>query len=486
MKRKIQIITLICSILFLGACDNWLDVKPYDKIAEEDLFKSQDGFRSLLNGIYIELNDTKVYGSTLTAEMLELMGGAYKIGSDRAKWGEYVDLAGYQYTSQYWKDRLDGVWEKSYSLIMNCNKILDNMESRKSMFTGDNYDIIRGEAFALRAMLHFDMLRLFGPVYKDNPENVSIPYYIHQTPNATDILPANKVMEHVISDLKEAEKLLANDPVITEGTMMNSSESGSSNFLRYRALRLNYYAVQGLLARVYLYADDKPNASLYAKKVIDAAEAGTFPFASRVEAKNNRIFSTEVLFALSNNKRVLLFKDFHDPARNPAYIFTMDDKLLSFLYSQSGSSTVSDIRYEANWEQAILPGLTSGARYFYHYNDMATTGSVENTMVPMLRLGEMYLIAAESESENLNSGLTYINKLRNKRGIADLGSLTIENLTYEYMRELYGEGQLFYFYKRTYTTIINGTNSSGNRTTGQAPSNKIFVVPLPDTEINNR
>ena len=84
---------------------------------------------------------------------------------------------------------------------------------------------------ALRAMLHFDMLRLFGPVYMNNPENECIPYYLHQSPNVNDLLPANKIMEYVIHDLQEAEKALANDPIITKGTLMESA-GNESNFLR--------------------------------------------------------------------------------------------------------------------------------------------------------------------------------------------------------------------------------------------------------------
>lgn len=486
MKINIKIITLICSILIFGACDNWLDVKPYDKIAEEDLFSSQDGFQSLLNGVYIELNDNNLYGSALMVEMVEVMGGCVKVGSDEGKWGDYVDLSGYKYNSEHWRRRFDRVWEKSYSLIMNCNKILDNMESKKSFFTGNNYDIIRGEALALRAMLHFDMLRLFGPVYKNEPENICIPYYMHQTPDINDLLPANKVMEYIISDLEAAEELLAKDPIITDGTMMSASPTGGSNFLRYRTLRLNYYATQGLMARVYLYAGDKANASIYAKKVINVAEAGLYPFVKRTEAKSDRVFSTEVLFGLTNTSRVLLFKNFYDPARNPAYIFTMDDRMLDYLYSPTASSSTSDLRLEAHWQQAMLPGLSGGVKYFYKYDDMPSSNVIENTIIPMLRLGEMYLIAAESESEDLDAGLQYINKLRNQRGIANLASLNMLNLTYEYMRELYGEGQLFYLYKRTFTTVFNRRNNSGTSLLGEAPSNKIFVVPLPDTESNNR
>ena len=321
---------LICCTLIFGAFDSWLDVKPYDQIAEEDLLNSEAGFQKLLNGVYIELNDENLYGSTLMVEMLELMGGAYKIGDDQGKWGDYIDLNSYKYSTEYWRGRLDKVWEKAYALIMNCNKILDNIENRESLFTGINYDIIRGEALALRAMLHFDMLRLFGPVYMNNPENESIPYYLYQSSNVNDLLPANKVMEYVIHDLQEAEKALANDPIITKGTLMESA-GNESNFLRYRALRMNYYAVQGLMARVYLYAGDKSNASIYAKKVITAAEAGTFPFTERTEVKSDRIFSSEVLFALTNTNRVLLFKNYYDPSRNPSFIFTMDEKLLNFL-----------------------------------------------------------------------------------------------------------------------------------------------------------
>lgn len=67
--------------------------------------------------------------------------------------------------------------EQGVRLILNCNKLLKNIQGKQSLFTGYNYDIIRGEALALRAMLHFDMLRLFGPVYSLNPDGTAIPYY---------------------------------------------------------------------------------------------------------------------------------------------------------------------------------------------------------------------------------------------------------------------------------------------------------------------
>ena len=77
-------------MLFCLSCSKWLDVKPYDKISEEELFSTEDGFLKHLNGIYIELNRDMLYGSALTVEMIEIMGGAYVIGADNSVWGNYT------------------------------------------------------------------------------------------------------------------------------------------------------------------------------------------------------------------------------------------------------------------------------------------------------------------------------------------------------------------------------------------------------------
>lgn len=483
MKKIIYTMIIACTTLF-ASCDSWLEVKPYDQIAEGELQKSEEGYQKMLNGIYIDLNSDALYGQTLSVEMIEVMGGAYTIGTDNSVWGNYKDLSSYQYNTEYWRNRLDQTWNKAYALILNCNKILETIDGNKNLFTDGSYYIIKGEALALRAMLHFDMLRLFGPVYSKDSDKKAIPYYTKQTNSPEPILTAQEVMEKITTDYEDALNYLANDPVKTEGTMMSSTEDGSSNFLRYRALRLNYYAVEALMARAYLYMGNKTEAFKYATDVIKTADQNIFPFVDKnlvigSPADPDRIFSSEVLFALTNTSRGTIHKNFFDPSRLPNYVFRMDDSMMSNLVYGGAATTggyQDDYRYRACWM------ATGSNRYFYKYSDMVANGSIQNTMIPMVRLGEMFLIAAESQSGDLKAGVKYVNALRRNRGVANLTTLTPDLLKYEYIRELYGEGQLFFLYKRLNSDIITSATSSKN----PKASDLIFVVPLPDTETENR
>ena len=483
MKKIIYTMIIACTTLF-ASCDSWLEVKPYDQIAEGELQKSEEGYQKMLNGIYIDLNSDALYGQTLSVEMIEVMGGAYTIGTDNSVWGNFKDLSSYQYNTEYWRNRLDQTWNKAYALILNCNKILETIDGNKNLFTDGSYYIIKGEALALRAMLHFDMLRLFGPVYSKDSDKKAIPYYTKQTNSPEPILTAQEVMEKITTDYEDALNYLANDPVKTEGTMMSSTEDGSSNFLRYRALRLNYYAVEALMARAYLYMGNKTEAFKYATDVIKTADQNIFPFVDKnlvigSPTDPDRIFSSEVLFALTNTSRGTIHKNFFDPSRLPNYVFRMDDSMMSNLVYGGAATTggyQDDYRYRACWM------ATGSNRYFYKYSDMVANGSIQNTMIPMVRLGEMFLIAAESQSGDLKAGVQYVNALRRNRGVASLTTLTPDLLKYEYIRELYGEGQLFYLYKRLNSDIITSATSSKN----PKASDLIFVVPLPDTETENR
>lgn len=370
MKKILYTMILAC-VALLASCDSWLEVKPYDKISEDELLKSEEGYQKMLNGIYIDLNSEALYGKSLSVEMIEVMGGAYAIGSETSVWGNYKDLDSYKYGTDYWRDRMDQTWNKAYALILNCNKILENIDANQHLFTNGNYYVVKGEAMALRAMLHFDMLRLFGPVYSKDSDKSAIPYYTKQTNTPEPLLSAQDVASYVVADLEEARTLLANDPVKTEGTLMSGSISGTSNFMRYRALRLNYYAVEALLARAYMYMGDKANAFKYATDVIKTADNGTFPFVDKnlvvgSPEDPDRIFSSEVLFALTNTSRGNIFKNYFEPSRLPNYVFRMDNGLMTKIVFGGAMNTggyQDDYRYRVNW---VATGSNS---YFYKYKD---------------------------------------------------------------------------------------------------------------------
>lgn len=470
MKRILTYAIALAALLMTAGCAQWLDVKPYDKIAEDELLSTEEGYMKLLNGIYIELNTDMLYGASMSVEMIEIMGGAYAVGTDNSVWGNYRDLSEYEYGTLYWRARMNETWNKAYSLILNCNMLLTNIDADRDLFSEDNYRIVKGEALALRAMLHFDMLRLFGPVYSRNPQHLAIPYYKAYSVTPNSLLPASQVAGEITHDLLEARILLANDPV---------RENGGD----YRNLRLNYFAVAGLLARTSLYFGDKESAFRYAREVIGAVEDGIFPFVDRALVTGSpddpdRIFSSEVIFALSHSQRNSLFKDYYDPSRIPNYVFRMDNDLMSNIVFGGGAMTggnQDDYRYRVNWV------ATGANRYFYKYSDMADVGNIRNTMIPMLRIGEMYLIAAESQSDDIAAGTAYVNVLRSNRGVNNIQELTEDILRYEYIRELYGEGQLFFMYKRMFAPVMFSSQASKN----PQPSDRIFVVPLPDSETEN-
>ena len=89
--KRIYVIILLA--VLATSCSKWLDVKPYDKISNDELFSTESGFIKHLNGIYIELNSDMLYGAALGVEMVEIMGGAYVLGTDKSVWGNYQDLA---------------------------------------------------------------------------------------------------------------------------------------------------------------------------------------------------------------------------------------------------------------------------------------------------------------------------------------------------------------------------------------------------------
>src|SRR6202000_228444 len=90
-------------------------------------------------------------------------------------WG-YVQTSLYNYADPNFVYRKDSTWKGLYNAVANCNMILQNVDSKKSVLSATDYGIIKGEALAMRAYLHFDVLRLFAPSYLNGASTSAIPY----------------------------------------------------------------------------------------------------------------------------------------------------------------------------------------------------------------------------------------------------------------------------------------------------------------------
>ena len=81
----------------------------------------------------------------------------------------------FKYTDQAISETVDGIWSKAYECIMYVNNVIENVE-KEDVAKDPDYTVIRGEAYALRAFLHFDLMRLFCYNIKINSVAGGVPY----------------------------------------------------------------------------------------------------------------------------------------------------------------------------------------------------------------------------------------------------------------------------------------------------------------------
>lgn len=235
----------------LASCNSWLEVKPDDRIMDEELFGDKEGYMTALNGIYSELNRPSLYGANLTMGMMDVLAQYYDCSSSMHPYSKFMN---YSYEQDECKESFESIWQGMYELIANCNVILEQCGDGNAVLPEVYYRMIKGESLALRAMLHFDLLRMFGPIYnEENKGTACIPYMKVADKTVQPLLGADKILEYVLADLEEAKGLLEPvDPVIANGAENVEAPQGN-NDMNYRPYRLNYFAVKALMARAYLW-----------------------------------------------------------------------------------------------------------------------------------------------------------------------------------------------------------------------------------------
>ena len=468
----------------LSSCGEWLDVQPKTSIEQDDLFSQEYGFKDALTGFYIKMGETGLYAQNLTYGYLDLLAGLYTRASIL---GIYDMSTLYAFDGAY-QSTVNQIYAEMYNIIANINNFLHFIDVKRDVITTpDYYETMKGEALGLRAFLHFDLLRMFGPVYAVHPESKAVPYRTQFNHEATPILSAREVLDLCIADLLEAEELLEEH----DSQIFNYDDTADP-FTEMRQMRMNIWAVKAMLARTYLYKGDAGSKELALDYALQVIESGKFTLADRSMIGAYPNMPSEHIFALS----IFEYYSIVDP------IF-VDPDVSTIL---SATKTQVETWYEGSVDsrrQVMAPRLDQGGQdmvVLTKYDQGKYSSARDNysgyDAQPLIRLSEMYYIAAECESdpETAADYLDEVISLRTGRydvtltqgfdqrdtrqiyGITTGQTVRTNELMKEYLKEFYGEGQLFYFYKRhNFTTFSNCPLTNTDMTSH-------YQMPLPDDE----
>ena len=499
MKKILTIVVLLCSFFF-SSCKKWLDVKPQGENTQEELFKTEKGFRDALTGAYIRLKGGDIYGGSLMWGNIEYMAQNWdNVNSNN----QFLSaLVSGNYVQADVRERLDNTYRDLYKVIADVNGLLGNIEDKKLVFTAGNYELIKGESLALRAFCHFDALRLFGPIPSSPGAIKQLPYVKNVSKEINDPLTFQEFTQAVLADLDQAEALLkAVDPITKYSiAQLNPVEAGitpvlSDNYLLYRQVRMNYYAVLALKARVYMWLAasneaEKMNASKYAKMVIEAVDPAGIPM-FRLGQESDRAaedytMSSEHIAALSvYNLESIANSTFGENGNLQRYDFNISDGFYYLNNLFPVSERTSDIRWKGMWTYKSGSGQTSYVMY-KKFIQKAVLPKYQVLQVPLLRLSEMYLIQTEAADNKAAAEAVYA-AFCSKKGIpfsgfnaADWQSDRRNKMIREYVRELYGEGQTFFTYKRYNLSTLP---QSWTYAYYNAKPEK-YLVPKPLREVN--
>lgn len=444
MKKLLYLIVFGCLFLITTGCENWLSVNPKTRTEEGEMFSSEIGFKNALTGIYISMKQKSLYGQQLTMDFVENLAQHWKLSESPTQEYKYDDTSV--------ETTISDIYSKLYNTIINIDKLLEFIDN--GVLEGDMYSLIRGEALALRAYCHLDILRLWGPIPGQQNGDKILAYVRNVSKESQPLHTWADYLKFLEEDLNNAEQLL-------KGVEDRGMED---DFFDYRTNRMNYWAVLGLKARFYQWTQNKTEAAKYAKMVIACDKF-------RLQTKNDYVLmdyiaSNEFLFALhAFDMETTAFMLFFRPGA-----FKQDeDKIKKDVFK----SDIVDNRLVL-WKTIVEE---RGSRHVLHKYLQVGVNPESLQQIPLLRLSEMYLIAIEcSDKESEYKPLA--EKFISERGISVYSIDNVENknkfVADEYFKEFYGEGQHFYYYKRVNAETIQWTPIRG--------SEAVYVLPFPINE----
>ncbi len=406
MKTSIILITLSTLFVFLMGCDD-LEYEPIDQLSNEQVLNSPELLYNVTIGTYSRLRE---------GNYVRNRQGAQEFPSDDAVWvknsGSHLMFT-YSYRHIVNSSVSTNFWEEAYQGIYSANKVIEAIDDNASQEMLQ----LKGENLFLRALMHFDLVRIFSRPYSQNPET-NLGVMIRDNTDVTALPPRSTVKEtyeFIESDLLKAADLMTED----KPAIFASKE-----------------VAWALLARLYLYMEQHEKAIEYADKVINSGRyelLGTEQFGNyfRLLPENNpeTIFAIKIqetenmgkasigslyhgdggwgeMFA-SQTYRDLLYQNPNDERTkfiDPVYV-----------YDEEGNK-IPDPDEDVGYLLEKRDGLSK-----YFINKYTYEGGVPMLSSPIvLRLAEMYLIKAEAfaKAGREAEAIEMVNIIRKRAGLS--------------------------------------------------------------------
>ena len=463
----------------LSSCNDYFDKTGDEQhITDKKFFGDEAAFASALTDCYTLMRSRDLYGGMLTLEMMEFANqnmAPHDAISSAASQLNFADAA--------LAARVDSMTHAAYRVVAACNKLIDEAERTKVVFTSaGKKKIITAEAYALRAAVQFDLLRLFHSAPATDAGFRGLPYVTHTSANVPEALTTTQILQAVNDDLAHAAQLLKTaDPILKE----RNSIVGIGEFdRRLRTFQMNYYAVKAVQARVALWQGNYEQAVAQADSVLahlqnTVARYRLFYWVTPGHYGSDFSFSREYVFGIASTPTG--FARLSDDMFKTKGIQTTTS--LRDIYADN-----ADIRYRA-WFRQQGSGYAMSNKFGsatlltdYVYSTSATATSLP-AAIPYIKLGEVMLIKVEALNE-MGQTLAARSLLEEMQGYKDISyasratSVTKESLREliyaEARRDLFGEGQLFYLNKRLGLTSVKAADGSIRTVTLSQ-----YTLPLP-------
>jgi hypothetical protein len=470
--KKTTILYLCGLLLLCNSCKKFLTEKPQVFLTPDNFYQTAADATAALNGVFSGLEAQQYYGRTAWTVSENSADLLYSPTSNIDRYSLYQN----NYTSTngeiaYW-------WNSSYKMIKGANDVIAHVPAIKMDVTAQNN--ILGNAYFLRAMAYFDLVRSFG----------DLPLVTRPIIGSSDTLlyphrsPSSAVYQQIISDLQFAE---ANCPA------ENKISSGNKGLV-------STGAASAMLARVYLtrastsFADpsDNQNALAECNKVIGYPYYSLLPnypdiFDCAKKYGPEHIFCIQ--FGLPPSTGNITLRMFTpSPLGGSASFFCQNN------FFNNGYSAADSIRKQwnvANKARDYVTGvIKSTTPFFYKYRDSLWTPGNNNSRVNwiVLRLADVYMMQSEAMN-NIDPAnpakFDGLNKVRTRAGWKDSLNLSntptsaafVDSLVADRARELCVEGE------RRFYLIRLGRFKQRMSTVGVTVDDPHLLLAIPQSEI---